>query len=169
MGCSLAFLGHEWCWGARLDVPCWHLSLSYPCPPGVFGSGRGALGVAAPSGRSGGWGGHCWEEQPPEALSGVVDVGSGVGKSEHAACGTEQWVFPSHLLQTPEMSLPRAGAWAPQGCLPSPTKAGPWPGPGGSPEMSPCSGVLSLHHFLLLLEAAWSWGWAQWVLGAHWQ
>lgn len=29
--------------------------------------------------------------------------------------------------------------------------------------MSPCSGVLPLHRFLLLLEAAWSWGWAQWV------
>lgn len=57
MGCPLAFLGHEWCWGARLDVPCWHLSLSYPCPPGVFGSARGALGVAAPSGHSGALGG----------------------------------------------------------------------------------------------------------------
>lgn len=69
-------------------------------------------------GLGGVWGGHCWEEQPPEALSGVVDVGSGVGKSEHAACGTQQWVFPSRLLQTPEMSLPRAGAqWVPGSSL----------------------------------------------------
>lgn len=49
MGCPLAFLGHEWCWGARLDVPCWHLSLSYPCPPGFLAVAAEHLGSPHPA------------------------------------------------------------------------------------------------------------------------